>query len=248
MTRQRSPNYPKVSLQEALDKALVLHDSDPHRHPLAQHVVAGHWEITPSSSLLSTLIATLKQYGLLDTEGSGDTRMVVLTELARQLLDAAAPPDLRRELLKTAALNAKPIRDIWEKFKDGVSRPALTDHLVRLKFSKASASHFAAVALETIHYAGLTILVQDQPEPGALRASRSPAKPRPAVAAGSPGSAERENSGDQTHLHVWRTVLESGNKVEIKVGDRLSPEDFTAITTVLKLWCVTELQPARTER
>src|SRR4051812_14070001 len=101
--RDRSPNYPYITLPAALDRAKQLYDVE-KRGAAAIPVVAKHWDYSPKSSGLLQSIAALKSYGLLDEEGRGDDRRVRLSDLAlRILLDQRPDPRERREMLQRSA-------------------------------------------------------------------------------------------------------------------------------------------------
>ena len=73
-SRKRSPAYPSINLETAIDRARVLYDEETDA-PTNINVALGHWGYTGKSSPGFRLLSALKQYGLLeDEEGSGKDR------------------------------------------------------------------------------------------------------------------------------------------------------------------------------
>lgn len=101
----RSPNFPFISLEQALGRSRQLYDQE-KRGMAALAVVSGHWNYSLKSSGLVQTVGALKSYGLLEDEGRGLDRRVRLTDLAlRILLDPRADSPERRELIRQAALS-----------------------------------------------------------------------------------------------------------------------------------------------
>src|SRR5687767_3261317 len=76
--RNRSPNFPSTDLATALLRARDVYEKEgQHAVPLA--AVAEDWNYSPKSSGVRSLLATLKQFGLIDDEGVGSQRSVQLS-------------------------------------------------------------------------------------------------------------------------------------------------------------------------
>lgn len=110
--KERSPNYPNIGLPKAIEFARVLWDRE-KRTSVPPDVAAKAWGYNSLSGPARTMIAALRQYGLVESTGGG----VSLTDLAVDVLvqiegtdasviaikTAAEAPDLFRELSKTHA-------------------------------------------------------------------------------------------------------------------------------------------------
>jgi len=71
--RQRSPAYPTIGLEEALNRAESLYGAEGRfEAPLSS--VAAAWQYEEKSSALYQLVAALKQFGLAEDSGSGENR------------------------------------------------------------------------------------------------------------------------------------------------------------------------------
>src|SRR5262245_26329787 len=106
--RNRSPNYPAISLPEAIDKLRALYDAI-HNHPAPREVIAKGMGYAGLSGASATAVSALQKYGLLDRVG-GDWRIsergkaILLprdqAEKARAVAEAAAEPKLFAELME----------------------------------------------------------------------------------------------------------------------------------------------------
>ncbi len=68
--RTRSPNYPRLSLRDAIERASKLYKAE-HTHKTDKKAVATALGYTSLNGASLTAISTLKQYGLLEEDGDG---------------------------------------------------------------------------------------------------------------------------------------------------------------------------------
>jgi len=123
-SRQRSPNYPAIGLEKALERAQTIKDQA-GRHAMPIGVAYGAWNYKTAAG--DQTVAALRAFGLIEVEGVKDKRQLKLTEAAWRILGNA--PD-RPELLKVAALRPEIHKRIWEKYEGAaVSDAILGDYL-----------------------------------------------------------------------------------------------------------------------
>lgn len=161
----RSPPYPYVGLGKALTKAEQLYGAVRH-HAAALGTAAKAWETGPKSSATLQSTAALIQYGLLEDEGSGDTRKVKLSPLALKIVMDKRPDSVERlAAVKVAALSPKIFSELFSEYGtaqgigDALLVHALTGERVqkgRAPYSEESAAEVLRVYRETLAYAGLT--------------------------------------------------------------------------------------------
>ncbi len=106
-TKSRSPNYPAIDLNRAIDFARKLYAAN-HLHKASAEVVAKAIGYTGLNGSSLTAIAALKKYGLLEEEGkefriSKDALTILVEpasseERARTIVKLASKPDLFAEL------------------------------------------------------------------------------------------------------------------------------------------------------
>jgi hypothetical protein len=152
--RHRSPNYPAIDLEKAVDKVLSLYKSaKTHFVPVA--VAQDKWGYKPLSSVADQAVAALKAFGLIDVEGEGKNRQLRVSEAARRIM--LGSPD-RATLLAQAALSPPIHKAVWEKYGE-IGLPendVLRSYLVfDLKFNEASVDSFMAEFRHSLSYANV---------------------------------------------------------------------------------------------
>ena len=155
--RTRSPAYPYLDLRTALDKAAALWRAE-GRHAVAVSLAMQHWGYKVESSTGYSCIAALKKFGLVDEEGTGESRQVRLSRLALAVLldeDRASPE--RNAALQTAALSPRIHAELWEKYgADLPSDSSLRRFLILEKnFNEAAVDEFLEEYKTTVAFAGL---------------------------------------------------------------------------------------------
>src|SRR5437016_5983210 len=131
MARIRSPNYPAMSLPEAIDRIGRIHQEEQHleapREVMAKHL--GYNSINGSS--LKALSALLK-YGLM-AKTEGDRRRV--TDLALQILHPRDPAE-RSAAIRDAAFRPALFAEIAKEWNGIPSDANLTAYLIRRNFAR----------------------------------------------------------------------------------------------------------------
>lgn len=156
--RARSPNYPGIALDEAIERARVLyHKEGKHAAPVA----AAYRDLgySPGSGQGGVVLAALKKFGLVDDTGSGNARAVRLTEIAlRIILDERPESPERLSAIQAAALTPPIHAELWQQY--GPSLPSDETLLFRLQtekgFTKGGAIEFLREFKDTIEFARLT--------------------------------------------------------------------------------------------
>ncbi len=218
--RTRSPSYPYLDLQGALEKAAILWHAE-GRHAASISVVMQHWGYREESSTGYSCVAALKKFGLVDHDGMGETRQIKLSGLAlRILLDDDPQSDERRAALREAALGPRIHAELWERY--GIDLPSdqsLKRFLVlERSFNEASVDELLAEYKATMAFAGLavrggTVAATDTPPTAGTNGGngatipRLPALPVPGAVAPAPaptGSrgrpASRREGREETNL------------------------------------------------
>lgn len=152
----RSPPFPFIPLERALQRVQEFADYS-KGHPIrAVSALSGAWKYNPKSSGGVQTIGALRGYGLIADSGSGSERRIQLSDLAKRLL-RNPPPHIRQALLKEAALNPKLIQEYWGVWKN--DRPPDDECLWMLQeergLTSEAAARFLSVYDATIRFAGL---------------------------------------------------------------------------------------------
>ena len=164
-TKPRSPAYPSIALEEAIERA---HQIYKHEQKNKAHVstIFSHWGYTTKSGSARLALASLKYYDLINIEGSGDNRKVQLTDLALDiLLDEREDSKERKEAIKKAALSPAINLELWDKYEGRLpSAKELEFSLKREKrFTERGVREFLPHFWNTLKYANLESL-SDMPK------------------------------------------------------------------------------------
>jgi hypothetical protein len=155
--RNRSPSYPAIPLDIAIERARAIYAAE-RGHPTQVNTALRHWNYAPRSGAGMVTIAALIQFGLLESEGSGDARRVWLTDLAHRIIrdDRPESPE-RTALIRDAALRPPIHRELWERYSG--SLPSNDNLRYMLKFDRSftdsGADAFIRELRRTIEYANL---------------------------------------------------------------------------------------------
>jgi hypothetical protein len=153
LKRMRSPAYPFINLQGAINRAQEFWDREQHNTtPLK--IAIRHWGYEEKSSGGLQTTAALIHFGLMRDEGTGNNRKLKLTETAlRILLASNAEFEDRAAAIRTAALTPKIHKQLWRKGgNDDVLKHFLTLEL-KPPFSPRAADALIREYRETIAFA-----------------------------------------------------------------------------------------------
>lgn len=135
MAKTRSPEYPAISLKEAIDRVKMIYDKD-YQNRLPKQVIAEHMGYKSLSGASLPVLSALTKYGLL--EGRGDETRV--SDLAVALI--AHPPGTpeRMDALKQASVLPELFAELDGRFTDGKgSDQAIRSYLLTRKFIPGAA-------------------------------------------------------------------------------------------------------------
>jgi hypothetical protein len=149
-TKARSPNFPFITLDKAIERAKEFYDQE-KRGTAPFPVAAAHWHYRPTSSGALQTVAALKSYGLIYDEGTGAARQLRLTVLAlRILLDSRPDSPERDALRRQAALMPAVIADIYARWEGSLPSPSNLYHYLILdkEFNEETAKRACDIIFE----------------------------------------------------------------------------------------------------
>lgn len=131
MTRARSPNYPNISLSDAIARTRKAYELD-RDAPLDRDVAAKHIGYSGRSGASDKTVGSITQYGLFEKVGKGEVRV---SQLALDIIHPLNEQQ-RREALQTAAYAPNAFQLLRDRFGAGVvpSKDAATAYLIREGF------------------------------------------------------------------------------------------------------------------
>lgn len=159
-TRTRSPAYPYVNLETAIQRARAFYEKEGRNTaPLA--VAAKHWGYEAKSSACAQTVAALIGFGLLEDEGMGDKRRLRLTQSALKiLLDTRTESSEKAALVRQAALAPRIHQQILDKWgAKGISDENLRHALIfewEPRFNENKVEGFIREYRDTIAFAKLS--------------------------------------------------------------------------------------------
>ena len=153
----RSPSYPDLDLQEALEKAKLLWDAE-NRNLAPIAAIQDHWHHKPNTGPGLRAVAALKKFGLLTDQGRGNTRQGRLTESAiKIILDEREDRTERDALIRQAALSPPIHAALWERYKGNLPSDVTLRYALQSErsFSTAGANALIKEFRSTIEFAKL---------------------------------------------------------------------------------------------
>ena len=146
--RTRSPNYPSLSLPEALDKVRLIYQIQ-HTHGAPREVVVKSMGYAGINGASATAISALSKYGLL--EGRGDE--IRVSDRAMRFLNPLNDQE-RSEAILEAAREPLLFQELTEKFPGPLpNEEVLRNYLIRNGFAPAAVSGVILAYRETLAYA-----------------------------------------------------------------------------------------------
>jgi hypothetical protein len=135
MARARSPEYPAISLKEAIDRVKMVYDRD-YQTPLPRQVIAERMGYKGLSGASLPILSALVKYGLL--EGRADETQV--SDLAVSLIAHAPGTSERMDALKQASVRPELFAELESRFPDGkTSHSTMRSYLLTRKFIPSAA-------------------------------------------------------------------------------------------------------------
>jgi hypothetical protein len=161
--RSRSPNFPAISLQDALAKVKAIYDKD-GRAPLSVTVLLEHLGYGKNlSGSAGRMISALRQYGLIDDMPEDKYRV---SERAFHILTLSEASPIRKAAITVSAQKPPIFRDILAAYPERLpSDSSLRDTLItEKKFNPASVESFIRAFKATVEFAHLAPGAYDPPE------------------------------------------------------------------------------------
>lgn len=151
----RSPAYPAISLEKAIQRVRQLYIRD-KQYAIPVTSLPDIWGYNSLNGPAGLTIAALKKFGLVNDEGAKDERRIKVTDSAVHILNHPSS-DARAEAIRDAALLPPIHRELWEAY--GPSLPSDANLVWRLTrergFTETGAKEFIREWRETMKFAGI---------------------------------------------------------------------------------------------
>ena len=153
-SRHRSPNYPAVSLEEAVERASKLYATD-RKAGAPLEIALKHMGFSGKHGKSMMVASALKKYGLVEDVAG----RLVPTQRAVEIIVLPKEDDRRLQALREAALSPEINRELFDKFQEDGFPPddTLASELVAyMGFNPAVVNNFVRDFKATMDFASLT--------------------------------------------------------------------------------------------
>ncbi|MES2724771.1 MAG: hypothetical protein V4656_16590 [Pseudomonadota bacterium] len=152
MERQRSPSYPTLTLEQAIEMVGKIHKAN-RTNVISRETAARDMGYSGLTGRSLTVLGSLAQYGLVEKAGKGDIKV---TRRAVEILHPVEESH-RAEAIAEAAAAPALFQTLHERFPEGVpSANALRSFMVHSNFNDVAIGPAIAAFLETISFAEKT--------------------------------------------------------------------------------------------
>ncbi len=216
MAKLRSPNYPAISLPEAVSEIQKIWDEE-KRTPVPADVLSKAMGYTSLSGPVRTKVAALRKYGLLEQQGL----LYKLSDSALHILHAEDMSE-RQQALQAAALRPELFRELHASHSEA-SDNALKSHLIlHKKFSDAGARQFIKAFRETMSLANPSKAGYD----GAQGADNSEAMTTSGTQEHPRGAAQTQGgSAGAANNWTWTLSIPRNVRAELKIAGDVTRDD-----------------------
>jgi hypothetical protein len=224
----RSPNYPALSLGDAIEKARRIYDAE-KRTPASADTILAHLGYKPGAGPGYRSLSALRHYGLLE-EHSGQDR---ISDAAFHILTLSDGSPDRQQAIREAALRPTIFRQVMEHY--GGQLPSdlnLRDYLIRTHdFNPDSVPYFIRALRSTAELAKLGS--EDHNESNTVQLMEQPAMSESVQQTSSKMTSSTSVSiGEQ---ELFRSKLSPQSTVRVLVTGPAGPRELDKLIRLLQL-------------
>lgn len=229
--QDRSPNCPKISLEEAVKLTKQLYEKV-GKSKVKRAAAAGALGYSGLTGSSLTMLGALNQYGLIDLDR--ETSGVSVSPLAIKILHPVSAEDAKLSLM-TSALNPKVFNVLYTEGFHHCDESVLANNLIQNGFTPENAKKVAAVYLSNIHFTNL----DSESIRGASDAKKDEIKAKMEAGTHQPHPVSREIIENEIPeqakptgkkvLAQYSIPLGSNEATLVFNGEKLSLDDFDAL-------------------
>ena len=235
--RIRSPSYPCIDLESAIDKVGKLYNFG-KLNPVLVSVILPQWGFNSKSTNGMKVVAALKSFGLIDDSGQKEQRKIKLTNRAYRILKDHSNSKEREQAIKDAALDPEIYSWCWNRYGELEEMP--DDEAVRSelifdkKFNESAVKGFLIDYKDSIKYSKLT--KNDNLDVGEDEKTGIPTEEIKVVESSKQDSALTSHQKVVTQTNPGEKMLQDvvnlndGQQVIIQYPSDLTPENYEDFT------------------
>lgn len=146
MSKPRSPKYPSMPLDEAIERVSQIHTAE-RQNTVDRETAAKLIGYRGTSGASDQALGSITQYGLIERSGRGEIRV---TDLAVELI-APETEQSSYEALRTAAENPPIFADLFRRYPAGqnIVESAVKNFLIRQNFTENAINSVFRAFIET---------------------------------------------------------------------------------------------------
>ena len=145
MNRMRSPNYPAIPLDRAIDLVGEIHRKS-RANVISREAAAQDMGYSGLTGHSIKLLGALAQFGLVERAGKGDLKV---TQIAVDILHGL-DENVRSGAMRVAGAAPKLFQSIYERFPDGIpSENVIRSYLIQLGYADVALTPVIKSFLET---------------------------------------------------------------------------------------------------
>lgn len=222
--RTRSPNYPAISLPDAIEKVTTLYQNQ-HTHGAPREVAVKSMGYNSLNGASATAISALHKYGLLDREGDE----VKVSQRALRILHPHTPEERVEAVLEAASLPPLFV-DLAERFPGRLpNEEVLRNYLLRTGFAPRAVSSVILSYRETSDFvqriAGDHLPQSDLVEETAVQPKAAPV-----------ADSAKSTINQAIERQLGRYDFEDGGYVQIVAGGKVDTESaLDMLETIIAL-------------
>jgi hypothetical protein len=151
-SRVRSPNFPILTLPEAIEKLKLIYKNE-KRAAAPGDVLVSHFGYKQMHGKSGRVLSAIRQYGLLDEKGG----LYRVSDLGYKLLHLPTDSEEYTATLKVAATYPPIYQEVMKAYPDGLpSNPTLQSYLIlNMDFNPSSVARFVHVFRDTMEFANI---------------------------------------------------------------------------------------------
>jgi hypothetical protein len=217
--RIRSPNYPALSLPDAIERVTTLHRAQ-HTHAAPREVAAKGMGYNTLNGASATAISALHKYGLLDRVGDE----IKVSDRALRVLHPHSPEE-RAAAIREAAREPQLFGELAERFPGRMpSEELLRNYLIRNGFAPAAVSAVVLAYRETWELVERETAMHDSLREQAQEHADMVASQPPSKAETASPWLPPQTLIDRAERPIGRYDYEDGSYVRIVAGGDLDTE------------------------
>lgn len=236
MSKLRSPNYPQLSLGDAIERVRRIYAAE-HTHPTPKEVLVQHLGYGTLNGASATIIGALNRYGLLENTQNG----LKVSDIAVAIMELPEGDPERDEALLDAAFRPQLFAELRSQFGTQLpSVPTLKHTLIKQGFLPKAAEDAITVYranLMLFDAAKVKYNGEEMEENTVLSQSESPQPPMPGTAIAHAVVRRMQTNPDEDpeSSSILKFKISTASEAKIVFNGPVTQEAIAKLVAILEL-------------